>query len=177
MRQLETRLIELKARLSSLEPARVLIIAMGARYVGTQQQRDTYFNVQGGRLKLREVEGEASKLIYYEREDISEPKKSDVLLHDAPEPKSLKAILEKALGTRVVIEKTREIYRHKGTQIHLDTVDGLGNFIEFEREMRDPLADRVVLDELMEVLGIEKGDLIGGSYSDLMLEKEGMAQA
>jgi len=172
--QLETRLIELKARASSLEPARGRVAAMGARYVGTHRQRDTYFNVPGGRLKLREVEGEAlSKLIYYERENVSEPKKSDVLLHDALGLKSLKAILEKALGTKVVIEKTREIYRQVGTQIHLDTVDGLGTFIEFEREMRDPPADRVVLDELMVALGIEEGDLIEGSYSDLMIERGG----
>ena len=147
---------------------------MGACHVGTHRQRDTYFNVLGGRLKLRDVEGEAlSKLIYYKREDVAEPKKSDVLLHNAHEPKSLKAILERALGKKAVIKKTREIYQHKGTQIHLDTVDELGTFIEFEREIRDSQEDRAVLDDLRKALGIEEWDLIEGSYGDLMLEKDG----
>ena len=42
---------------------------MGAARHGTLLQRDTYFRVPRGRLKLRESDGETAELIYYERSE------------------------------------------------------------------------------------------------------------
>ena len=165
---MKSRLIELKATLESLSNAREKLNTMNACKQGTYRQVDTYFNVQTGRLKLREVDGEpTSMLVYYDREDIPDLKESDILIIDAPEPETLKAILQRSLGVKVTVTKQREIYQHQGTQIHLDDVEDLGTYIEFERPITDLTEDRETLRELMEKLEIRPEDLITGSYSDL----------
>jgi len=68
----------------------------------------------------------------------------------------------------VIIDKEREIYIYKGTQIHLDTVQNLGTFIEFERRTTNINNDYRVLEELIKSLHIKNPDLIQGSYSDLL---------
>ncbi len=146
---------------------------MGAERRGTYSQEDTYFNVPKGRLKLRRVEGEkTSKLVYYEREDRQEPKTSDVIIVETNEPETLKAILQRSLGTKVTVTKKREIYLHQGTQIHLDHVEDLGTFIEFERKVSSLPEDRRVLEGLMKTLGIKQEDLLRRSYSDIKLDRK-----
>jgi len=168
----KSNLIEIKARVSSLEPIREKIVSWGTELQGTYLQTDTYFNAASDRLKMREVEGEPkAKLIFYDREDIPEPKQSDIIIVETDEPEALRAILARSIGVKVTVEKTREIYQHKGTQVHLDSVEDLGTFIEFERPVTDLLSDKRVLEALMEELGIEESDLITVSYSDLKLEK------
>ncbi len=66
------------------------------------------------------------------------------------------------------MDKEREIYVLEGTQIHLDNVQNLGTYIEFERKITDASRDREVLEELMKKLQIQEEDLIQGSYSDLL---------
>ncbi len=169
---MKSNLIEIKARVKSLDPIREKIESWGTRFQGTYLQTDTYFNTASDRLKMREVEGEpTAMLIYYDREDIPDPKQSDILIVETGEPETLKAILGRSIGVKVTVEKTREIYQHQGTQVHLDMVEGLGTFIEFERPITDLPEDRKVLEVLMNELDIEAGDLVTVSYSDLKLEK------
>lgn len=169
---MKSNLIEIKARVNSLDPIREKIESMGTVIQGTYLQTDTYFNTVSDRLKMREVEGEpTAMLIYYDREDIPDPKQSDILIVETEEPETLKAILGRSIGVKVIVEKTREIYQHQGTQVHLDMVEGLGTFIEFERPITDLPEDRKVLEALMEELNIKAEDLITVSYSDLKLEK------
>lgn len=169
---MKIELIEIKARLSSLEPARRKILSIGAQLDGTFRQIDTYYNSPEGRLKLREVDGEpVSKLIHYDREDTPNPKRSDVTIHETEEPGPLKTILERTLGVKVTVTKTREIYQHQGTQIHLDAVEELGTFIEFERPITDLSRDREVLQTLMQQLDVENEDLMTGSYCDLKQDR------
>ena len=170
---MKSRLIELKATLESLSNAREKLNIMNARKQGTYRQVDTYFNVQTGRLKLREIDGEpTSKLVYYDREDIPDLKESDIIILETDDPESLKAILQRSLGIKVTVTKLREIYHHQGTQIHLDLVEGLGTFIEFERPITDLPEDRRHLEGLMDSLGVGQEDLLTGSYSDLKTNGE-----
>ena len=170
---MKSRLIEMKATLGSLSNARDKINAMGANKQGTYRQVDTYFNVHTGRLKLREVDGEpTSMLVYYDRKDIPDLKESDIIILETDDPESLKAILQRSLGIKVTVTKQREIYHHQGTQIHLDNVEDLGTYIEFERPITDLPEDRKNLEELMEKLTIKPGDLITSSYSDLKTKRE-----
>lgn len=164
------KLLELKARVTSLDGMRKSVSALRAVYIGTYRQTDTYFNSPKGRLKLREEnnsEGKA-KLIYYMREDLAGPKKDEVILIDVQEPESFKTLLEQLLGQSVIVDKEREIYNYQGTQIHLDTVKKLGTFIEFERLITDYEKDHTALEELMARLNIKEKDLIQASYSDLL---------
>ena len=67
------------------------------------------------------------------------------------------------------VRKTREIYRFQGVQIHLDVVERLGKFIEFEKilddesERDDGLAQ---LEGLRRYFQIADEDLMTSSYSD-----------
>jgi len=172
----ESRLVELKAKTEDLNTARNLVKSLGAHYIGTFHQIDTYFEVPKGRLKLRQIEGQdKAELIHYEREDIPGPKKSKVFILTIPKPETFKSLFEKVLEQKVVIDKNREIYRHKGTQIHLDNVKDLGTFIEFERKTRSSAKatqkDQEVLKEMMKKLGIEEDKLLKDSYSDLAIAR------
>jgi predicted adenylyl cyclase CyaB len=80
----------------------------------------------------------------------------------------LKEVLCKVLKKRVVVDKVREIYLYRGVQIHLDRVERLGTFIEFERKTRDAEKDRDSLRELMGELALDLGSLVSLSYSDLL---------
>jgi len=166
-------MIELKARVGDHEFLRKKLSALGAEQVGTFQQTDVYFKVPEGRLKLREVkDNSTAELIYYERENIAGPKSDDAFILRVQEPEDLKKTLKKILAPLIVIEKVREIYRYKGTQIHLDTVKKLGKFIEFERQTSDNPKmiekDRLILEKLMEKLKIDPNNLESLSYSDLI---------
>ena len=171
VREEEAQLLELKARVEDLSVIRNRLVEIGAHYVETLHQVDTYFKVPRGRLKIREVEGSGAELIYYERENKPKPKRSSVFIIRLDGGGTLKGIIKRILKELVVVEKVREIYRHRGTEIHLDTVKGLGTFIEFERRIRDAERDREELDKLMVKLGIREENLERLSYSDLLIGK------
>lgn len=163
------KLLEIKARYDDLNIARKILSKINAEKIGVYHQIDTYFNVDIGRLKLREVEGEKSaKLVYYIREDIRKPKQSNVYLAEICDIEGVREILTKIFGMKVVVDKIREIYRYNGIQIHLDKVKKLGRFIEFEVEIKDLKRDKERILELMKILKIDGKDLIRGSYSDLL---------
>jgi adenylate cyclase, class 2 len=166
-------MVELKAKVNDHDVLRKKLSDLGAEYTGTFRQSDIYFKVPEGRLKLRTVKGEDKvELIYYERENVAGPKSDDAFILGVQEPEDLKQILRKILTPRVVIEKVREIYQLRGTQIHLDTVKKLGNYIEFERQTSDdPKSiekDRLILEKLMKKLEINPSNLETLSYSDLI---------
>jgi adenylate cyclase len=170
---MKTNLIELKARVPSLEKKRQILLSIGAEIEDIYKQTDTYFNTFQGRLKLREVEGQpTSKLIHYARKDTPGLKKSDVILYDTYDSRTIKTLLKRALGIKVIVTKSREIYHHQRTQIHLDKVEDLGTYIEFEREITNLPEDHKILDLLMKSLEICQEDLETVSYSDLKMEKE-----
>ncbi|MDP8923388.1 MAG: CYTH domain-containing protein [Chloroflexota bacterium] len=137
-----------------------------------------------GRLKLRQGLIE-NNLILYAREDRAGPKQSGVILYGTRPGSDLKALLTGALGTVVTVEKRREIYfvavdgvgldGVENIKVHLDTVEGLGTFVEIEAIERDgsigPERLRAQCERLMSRLGIRDRDLVADSYSDLLLVK------
>lgn len=173
---LSHKMVELKAHVDDLEVLRKKLTRLGAEYIGTFHQKDQYFEVPEGRLKLREVEeNNTLELIYYEREDISGPKKDDAFILKVQETEEFKKILEKILTPLIMVRKVREIYLLQKTQIHLDIVEYLGKFIEFERQIdEDPTKSKnsqKILENLMEKLEISKNSLESLSYSDLIKER------
>ncbi len=163
-------LVELKARYEDLGKARALLA--GAERVGTFRQTDTYFSVGERRLKLRAVEGrKEGQLVYYERPDRGGVKESLVLLADLPDAAVVVDILRRTFPVQAEVRKTREIYRLQGVQIHLDLVEGLGKFIEFEKTVSgeaEEKAGREQLESLTRYFQIAPEDLMASSYSDLL---------
>lgn len=167
--------IEIKASCSDQDTIRDVLNIKHAQFRGEDHQVDTYFKVPHGRLKLREGNIENS-LIFYERENIEGPKKSEVILIKDPAP-SLKEILSKALDIIVVVDKKREIYFIDNVKFHIDTVLGLGTFIEIEAIKEDSSKEETKLLEqcrfYLDLFGILREDLISDSYSDLLLREAG----
>ena len=164
--------IEIKARTTEQDRIRKFLKSKNAEFVGIDHQVDTYFKVTSGRLKLREGNIE-NHLIYYERENLSGPKKSTVTLYKNNPDSNLKEILIKSLGVLAVVDKRREIFFIDNVKFHLDSVLGLGTFIEIEAIDKD---ESFGYDKLLEqcnyylnLLPITKDDLIEISYSDLIL--------
>ncbi len=172
MSMLELTLVELKAKVDNLEPVRRKLKTSKAKHVGNFQQTDIYFAVPNGRLKLRQIDNEKTKLIYYERKNISGPKKSNVFVMEIPEDKVFTALLKKILKVRTTVKKVREIYQFRKTQVNLDTVDSLGCYVEFERKTFNNLEEiernAKLLEKMMETLKINPENLEKFSYSDLV---------
>jgi adenylate cyclase, class 2 len=162
-------LAELKARCSDLARVRDRLRPR-ATYEATLHQVDTYFSVQRGRLKLREVAGHPATLIYYERSDLAAVKPSRVYLESTEDPSALRGLLGAVLGIRARVTKTREVWRWEGVQVHLDLVEGLGSFVELEETVDEPQGLGKALDHLGRLqadLGIRADDLVDRSYGDL----------
>lgn len=164
----EKHLVELKARYEDLGKARALLA--GAVHVGTFRQVDTYFALGERRLKLRAVEGaKEGQLVYYERPDVDGVEESRVRLAIIPDEPAVRDILNRVLPVKAEVRKTREIYRFQGVQVHLDTVAGLGKFLEFEKVLENE-SERdeavMLLDSLRRYFQIADEDLMAASYSD-----------
>ncbi|MFO8029003.1 MAG: class IV adenylate cyclase [Cyclonatronaceae bacterium] len=178
------RNIEIKARCRDHEHIRRVLMENRADYKGLDQQTDTYYRVGSGRLKLREGRIE-NNLIHYHRQDSTGPKKSAVTLFPLKQDKygdpgtihPLKKILADVLGILMVVVKRREIYFIDNIKFHLDTVDGLGRFVEIEAIDTDGAIGEDRLHDqcrrFIRLFDISGEDMVAGSYSDMMAENSG----
>src|SRR5205814_10216766 len=123
--------VEIKARCSHPDLIRNYLKEHKAEFKGTDHQTDTYFNVNNGRLKLREGNIE-NNLIFYHRPDRPGAKESHFQLVKVADSAGLKKVLSESLGIKAVIEKKRDIYFIGNVKFHIDEVEGLGNFAEIE---------------------------------------------
>ena len=162
---------EFKARTTELENLEKKFLELNPKFIGEDDQTDTYFNVDKGRLKLREGNIENS-LIWYERENTAGAKQSDVLLYQHNPDKTLKDILLKLHGIKVIVEKRRRIYFIDNVKFHFDTIAQLGTFIEVEAIDKDgnlgieKLKEQA--DKYAAFFNIQSEDFIAISYSDML---------
>ena len=165
------RNIELKAHLSNFDSAHQTAEAIAEKRLGVQHQVDTYFSCHQGRLKLRQIDRSPAQLVWYARPDEPGAKASDYLVVPVANPETLKAALTAALGIWVMVKKHREIFLWKNVRIHLDRVESLGNFIEFEAVLGtgdDDASGHECLKTLSDQFQIEPEHLVANSYSDLL---------
>jgi homotetrameric cytidine deaminase len=163
------RNVELKAL--DPDPARTLerALALGAEDHGVIVQRDTYFHVREGRLKLREEEPGGAHLIAYSRPDAAAVRVSSYRVVPVPDPDGLRAALADTDGVDVVVEKRRRLLLWETVRIHLDEVEGLGSFLELEAVAEpdsDLAREQRQVAQLREALQIGDDALREGSYAD-----------
>ena len=166
------RNIELKAHLSSIENASEICTAIDAIFAGDLHQVDTYFGCTSGRLKLREVEPGDDYLVHYSRADVAGTKACDYTIEyvDA----GIKTILKNAYGITIVVDKVCGLWLWENVRIHLDRVENLGTFIEFEAVLSEEFDDEdgfKKLEFLQKTFGIENDDVLDVSYADLVADK------
>lgn len=165
------RNVEIKARLDNFSAVAAKAAALADHGPIAIAQDDTFFHCDNGRLKLRvfsELEGE---LIFYRRTDRQGPKESFYVRSPTASPASLREALTLAHGEIGRVIKDRTLYLVGRTRIHLDKVQGLGDFLELEVVLEDgePLEAGVrEAHQLMANLGIAPSQLVGGAYVDLL---------
>lgn len=168
------RNVEIKARV--VDPAATEARARAIATEGPTDlvQDDTFFAVTNGRLKLREFADGQGQLIHYSRADDTGPKASDYVLTPVPDPASLRESLARGVGIIGRVKKKRRLYLVDRTRVHLDAVEGLGDFIELEVVLADGEtieAGHAVAESIMQSLGIERAHLLQGAYLDLLAAK------
>ena len=163
---------EFKARLRNEKRIRAALKTLGARFIGTDHQVDTYFRVPRGRLKARQGDIE-NALIFYERPNERRARPSRVRMIELPRHSPVEKILAAALGVFAVVDKRREIYFAGNVKIHLDRVRGLGRFVEVEAISRSGKVKRIreQARNFQKLFGITSADIVAESYSDLILRK------
>lgn len=137
-------------------------------------QIDTYYHCEGKRLKFREENNELFLLILYARPDQKEAKVSefDRIEFDKLRTRALQAMLKKAYGEKVIVEKKRKLWIYKNTRIHLDRVEKLGTFLELETLVKKDIASaRKEYNEIVNFLELDQYKKLDRSYSDMLLEK------
>lgn len=188
--------IEIKARATNFASQLKLAEQISDKALEILVQRDTFFKVADGRLKLREFhddspdtvsntrEAKAAQLIFYRRIDTSGPKLSEYHITETDDAMGLKSVLQKAYGIRQVVNKVRSLYMVGRTRLHFDAVENLGDFIELEVVLGEHdsvqcgeapsetrARARAEAEVLMQQLNIQASDLIDVAYVDL-LEKQ-----
>ncbi len=163
------RNIESKFRYTDHELVLVRALEAGARDEGFLHQRDQFYGVSKGRLKLRTIDGAGSELMAYEREDKPEARASEYGRYATSDPTSLADVLERALPRTDVVEKTRHLLLLRHTRIHLDDVLGLGRFVELETVISEQSDDDSVAehDAVITTLGLGDAERIAVGYVDL----------
>jgi predicted adenylyl cyclase CyaB len=169
--------LELKATIPSIEKARGQARMLGAVRQGLLLQRDFYFRVRRGRLKLRECEGEAPELIYYERDESTDERRSIYRSEPVRNADAMRDMLGTSLGLLGIVEKKRELYRYREARIHIDDVIAIGCFLEFEVMMEDDDGAVNLMRELRSGFCIDAKSVIRCSYSDLVLAKRKSPEA
>jgi adenylate cyclase class IV len=87
------------------------------------------------------------------------------------DPELLLGVLSRALGVTQTVEKTRVLHLVGQTRVHLDSVDGLGDFLELEVVLRpgqDSAEGQAIAADLMQRLGIRDTDLCSTAYADML---------
>lgn len=164
---------EFKAKVDEIEKYENKLLTLNPKFHGLDHQIDTYFNVQHGRLKLREGNIE-NALINYDRENVSGSKESQVILYQHKPNVALKKILLKQLGVKIVVNKKRKIYFIDNVKFHFDVVENLGTFLEVEaidsNEAYTIEKLKLQCEKYFNFFELTQDNIIDKSYSDLIME-------
>lgn len=165
--------IELKARANAFAQQQDVAAQLAQDEAQIIEQRDTFYKVDVGRLKLRRFADDTAELIYYRRDDSTGPTLSEYVISKALDPDSLHEILNRAYGVIAQVNKCRLLYLVGRTRLHFDVVESLGEFIELEvvLEEFDTLKEgQNEANNLMNALNIKTEDLIDVAYADLIAQ-------
>jgi len=165
--------VEIKAKARNFFHQKQLAEQLADEGPDLLQQRDVFFHVPHGRLKLRYLAPDCGNLITYERPDNKGPKTSQYEIYGTSDPARLEQVLSGSLDIRGVVEKKRTLYLVGQTRIHMDEVAGLGHYLELEVVLTpDQSAEQgqAIARDLMTCLEVEEADLIDAAYIDLLDE-------
>ena len=160
--------LELKARVENHEAIKHILKNIGATFEKILDQKDIYYKVEDGLLKLRIENGNYS-LIKYNREEEKSDRWSNYYVVKM-EGTETELLFSSLFSIETEIIKKRELYMYKDTRIHIDSVENLGKFIELETVVHGEREyAKELFDEMIELLNLDLSDQIRSSYRDLIL--------
>jgi adenylate cyclase class 2 len=118
----------------------------------------------------------ASDASTHSRDDVIAKRETNVALYGADQSESANDLLTAIGMIRLVrVEKTRILYRHPDRAevvISLDTISGVGTFIETEVTAANPDEATALLEQIEHQLGLTTYPVISLPYRDLVLQRE-----
>ncbi|MEX3527368.1 MAG: class IV adenylate cyclase [Burkholderia sp.] len=169
------RNIEIKARARDFDSLREKAASFATNEPLFYRQQDFFYDVPRGRLKLRRFDDHTpAELIFYQRDDRDGPKGSYYTRSPVTNADAMHSLLATALTTRGIVTKERHVYLVGRTRIHLDRVDGLGDFVELEVVLAedDESGGETEAHEVFAKLGVSSEDLVAVAYVDLLAAQE-----
>ncbi|MGB8579506.1 MAG: class IV adenylate cyclase [Candidatus Sulfotelmatobacter sp.] len=166
--------IEIKAFLKNPVAAEKVAARLSDTSPQTIHQEDFFFACNRGRLKLRILAPDRGELIRYERSDVANARASRYLIARTPDPQTLNDILTVILGRTGVVKKTRILYLIEQTRVHIDEVQGLGDFLELEVVLRPGQSEpegKNIVTALLTEFGIAQDELVAEAYVDLLARR------
>jgi predicted adenylyl cyclase CyaB len=173
-----SRNIEIKARVEDVAAMRAKVTRLADHGPVEIAQDDTFFTCAQGRLKLRTLADDTGELIFYQRPDQAGPKESTFIVSPTVAPESLRDVLSLAYGQTGRVRKQRTLFRLGRTRVHLDRVEGLGDFLELEVVLSDgesAAAGIAEAERIMAALGIDAAQLVEGAYLDLLSRRRALS--
>jgi len=171
---MEKKNLEIKIRVDSFDKIKEKLVDY---YSNILKQKDTYYVVNNGRLKLRQEEGNVGYFIRYYRDNLSSEKISKYYTYNIPNVVEFNLIFNNAMKIEVIIEKERILYLYKNTRIHLDKIVGLPEskslYVEIEvviRNDEDNKKSNELMEELLVMMDLKNSEVIASGYREIVLE-------
>jgi adenylate cyclase class IV len=165
--------IEFKAELRDVDAARAQCAALHAEPVASMRQIDTAYRLTDGRLLRRDTPGEPPRWIFYHRPNHVRPRMCNYTLLNDDQARHRWGTQN--LKPWLTVAKTRELWALDGVRIHLDEVDDLGTFVEFQADVSrtfDVKKCHRAIARLRETFGPILGEPTGAAYADLVAQRE-----
>lgn len=169
--------IELKVKASSKAKVKQRLEELGARCIAKEEQVDIYFShpskdfgLTDEALRLRRA-GNRAELTYKGRKLDRTTKTREELttrINDFDEMREI--LLRLGFKSLPEVAKSREIYSLGEYLIMLDKVEGLGSYVEIEKEAQGYIEEELL--GLAGSLGLSPGDVERRSYLELLMEAE-----
>lgn len=161
--------LEIKLPIKSVKIIEKNLNSLGAVRKDILTQKDYYFKISKGLLKLRKS-NDIYELIKYNRDEKGTRWSNYEILNitgSAPE-KYFKSFL----NYEILVEKKRILYIYKSTRIHLDIVKKLGTFLELETVVTKNKLNAInEFNHVIKTLKLDANMQIRASYRDLLLKK------
>lgn len=172
--------VEVKVR-ADHEDVRSRLEAVGADRLGTVSQTDIYYEhpvrdfaeIDEALRIRREANGDETARITFKGQLVEAESKTRREIETSVGDAEIMAEILAAVGfdEAATVRKTRDRYRLDGFTVSLDTVDGLGTFLEVETSASeaDIEAQRERAQSLLDDLGVDPADHIRRSYLELSM--------
>lgn len=160
--------LELKIKTESHRNILHKLRLINAEEKKTLVQKDIYFKVSNGLLKLRIENGNYFLIKYLRDEKRKRWSNYEILELKGKNPEKYLADI---FQTEVIVEKKRRLFIYKDTRIHIDKVKGLGLFLELETVVtkNKKYAEKQFI-EVINFLGLDLSSQIRKSYKNLLMK-------